>query len=112
MCDSAREIRLCRMWLLVIAVLHWMCFFLMVHATTVRKPVKAPAAVSNFARSVEPFGSGSNPTTTFPGFAPRWRFAAAVYRTAITEKLDAGLSLQRIGKTWSRSTASAPATNQ
>jgi hypothetical protein len=32
----------------------------------------------------------------FAGSAPRLRFAAAVYRTAITEKLDAGLSLQRI----------------
>ena len=43
------------MWLLVIAVLHWMCFFLMVHATTARKSAKVPAAVSNFARSVEVF---------------------------------------------------------
>jgi transposase len=41
-------------------------------------------------------GSGPNPAKTFPGSAPRRRFAAAVYRTAITEKLDAGLSLQRI----------------
>ena len=53
MCDCARDIRLCRMWLLVIAVLHWMFFFLMVHATTARKSVKVPAAVSNFARSAE-----------------------------------------------------------
>ena len=37
----------------------------------------------------------SNAAKTFPGL-PRPRFAAAVYRTAITEKLDAGLSLQRI----------------
>ena len=55
MCDSARDIRLCRMWLLVIAVLHWMFFFLMVHATSARKSVKVPAAVSSFARSVEAF---------------------------------------------------------
>jgi transposase len=41
-------------------------------------------------------GSRSNPAKTFPGSAPRPRFSAAVYRTAITEKLDAGLSLQRI----------------
>jgi hypothetical protein len=41
------------MWLLVIAVLHWMFFFLMVHTTTARKSAKVPAAVSNFARSVE-----------------------------------------------------------
>ncbi len=32
----------------------------------------------------------------FPGSAPRPRFAAVTYRTAITEKLDAGLSRQRI----------------
>jgi transposase len=37
-----------------------------------------------------------NPAKTFPGLPPRPRFAAARYRTAITEKLDAGLSLQRI----------------
>ena len=41
-------------------------------------------------------GSASNPAKTFAGSAPRPRFAAALYRTAITEKLDAGLSLQRI----------------
>ena len=41
-------------------------------------------------------GSASKPAKTFPGSAVRPRFAAAIYRTAITEKLDAGLSLQRI----------------
>jgi len=41
-------------------------------------------------------GSEANPAKTFPGSTPRPRFAAAVYRTAIAEKLDAGLSLQRI----------------
>jgi DNA replication protein DnaC len=41
-------------------------------------------------------GSPSNPAKTFPGSAPRRRFAAALYGTAIAEKLDAGLSLQRI----------------
>ena len=41
-------------------------------------------------------GSDPNPAKTFPGSGPRPRFTAAVYRTAITEKLDAGLSLQRI----------------
>jgi hypothetical protein len=40
-------------------------------------------------------GSAANPAKPFPGL-PRPRFAAAVYRTAITKKLDAGLSLQRI----------------
>ena len=41
-------------------------------------------------------GSDTKPAKTFPGSAPRPRFSAAVYRTAIAEKLDAGLSLQRI----------------
>lgn len=41
-------------------------------------------------------GSEANPAKTFAGSPPRLRFAAALYRTAITEKLDAGLSLQRI----------------
>lgn len=41
-------------------------------------------------------GSPSNPAKTFSGSPPRPRFAAVRYRTAITEKLDAGLSLQRI----------------
>jgi hypothetical protein len=39
---------------------------------------------------------GGNPAKTFAGSPPRSRFAAAPYRTAITEKLDAGLSVQRI----------------
>src|SRR6202007_841265 len=39
-------------------------------------------------------GSDANPAKTFPGSRPR--FAAALYRTAITEKLEAGLSRQRI----------------
>ncbi len=41
-------------------------------------------------------GSPANPAETFPGSAPRRRFTATAYRAAITEKLDAGLSLQRI----------------
>lgn len=41
-------------------------------------------------------GSPANPAKTFAGSGPRRRFAAAVYRDAIAEKLDAGLSLQRI----------------
>ena len=41
-------------------------------------------------------GSESKAAKTFPGSTPRPRFAAVRYRTAITEKLDAGLSLQRI----------------
>ena len=40
-------------------------------------------------------GSRSNPTT-FPGSTRRPRFAAGLYRTAITEKRDGGLSVQRI----------------
>jgi hypothetical protein len=39
---------------------------------------------------------GPNPAKSFPGSPARRRFAAVGYRTAITEKLDAGLSLQRI----------------
>ena len=38
-------------------------------------------------------GSPVKPAKTFPGSDPRRRFAAAVYRDAITETLDAGLSL-------------------
>ena len=41
-------------------------------------------------------GSDANPAKAFPGSTPRPRFTAAVYRTAIAEKLNAGLSLQRI----------------
>ena len=41
-------------------------------------------------------GSDANAATTFPGSTPRPRFTAAVYRSAIAEKLDAGLTLQRI----------------
>jgi len=41
-------------------------------------------------------GSDANPAKPFPGSGGRSRCAAAVYRTAISEKLDAGLSLQRI----------------
>lgn len=49
------------------------------------------------AKAAKPFaGSEANPAKAFPGSPPRPRFAAAPYRPAITEKLDAGLSLQRI----------------
>ena len=41
-------------------------------------------------------GSQPNPAETFLGTGARARFAAAIYRSAISEKLDAGLSLQRI----------------
>jgi hypothetical protein len=41
-------------------------------------------------------GSPANAAKTFPGSASRRRFAATIYRSAIVEKLDAGLSLQRI----------------
>jgi hypothetical protein len=39
---------------------------------------------------------GSNPAKTFPGSALPPRFAAARYHDTITEKLDAGLTIQRI----------------
>ena len=57
-------------------------------------PDLAAAATANAAKTFA--GSPPNPAKTFPGSTPRPRFAAAVYRTAITEKLDAGLTLQRI----------------
>ena len=41
-------------------------------------------------------GSASNAAKAFPGSGARRRFSATVYREAITEKLDAGLSVQRI----------------
>jgi transposase len=61
-------------------------------------PAESPdlpgVAHSNAAKTFA--GSDSKPAKTFPGSTPRPRFTAAVYRTAIAEKLDAGLSLQRI----------------
>ena len=51
----------------------------------------APKAAKTFP------GSCANPAKVFAGSpAKRSRATAALYRTAITEKLDAGLSLQRI----------------
>lgn len=41
-------------------------------------------------------GSGSNPAKAFPGSEVRRRFAAAEYEDAITEKLELGLTIQRI----------------
>src|SRR5215208_3342095 len=41
-------------------------------------------------------GSASNAATAFPGLTARPRFSATLYREAITEKLDAGLTVQRI----------------
>jgi hypothetical protein len=52
MTESPRDVHLLRMWLLVIAVLHWVCFFLMVHATTPRESATSPPVFSNFAQSV------------------------------------------------------------
>jgi transposase len=57
-------------------------------------PDRPPGEAANAAKTFA--GSDSKPTKPFPGSVPRARFAAVVYRTAITEKLDAGLSLQRI----------------
>ncbi len=57
-------------------------------------------------------GSDANPANTFAGSTPRPRFTAAVYRTAIAEKLDAGLSCSGSGKTSSKSMATARATNR
>lgn len=41
-------------------------------------------------------GAWSNPAKTFPGSETRPRFAAAEYHDAITEKLELGLTIQRI----------------
>jgi transposase len=41
-------------------------------------------------------GSGSNPAKTFPGSEGRPRFAAAEFHDAIRERLDLGLTVQRI----------------
>ena len=49
-----------------------------------------PGDGSNAAKTFA--GSGSNPANTFPGSTPRPRFAAAAYRTAITEKRRDGPS--------------------
>jgi transposase len=57
-------------------------------------PEGPPGDAANAAKTFA--GSAPNPAKTFAGSPARPRFAAAVYRTAITEKLDAGLSLQRI----------------
>ena len=54
MVGSNREAHQWRMWMLVIAILHWVCFFLMVHATTAPKSAEAPAWVSNFAQGRAP----------------------------------------------------------
>ena len=56
----------------------------------------AGAAPPARQRSALDSGATSCSAKTFPGSAPRPRFVAATYRTAITEKLDAGPSLQRI----------------
>jgi transposase len=53
-----------------------------------------PSDPSNAAKTFA--GSDANPAKPFPGSAARPRFAAARYRPAISEKLDAGLSVQRI----------------
>ena len=57
-------------------------------------PVDPLAPAANPAKTFP--GSAPNPAKTFPGSALRRRFAAAPYRTTITEKLDAGLTRQRI----------------
>lgn len=55
--ESPRDVHHLRMWLLVIAVLHWVCFFLMVHATSPRESATSPAVFSNLAQNVSPDGS-------------------------------------------------------
>ena len=49
------------------------------------------------SKAAKPFaGWDANAAKAFPGSAARPRFSATVYREAITEKLDAGLTVQRI----------------
>ena len=65
------------------------------------------------ANAAKPFaGAPPNPAKTFAGSGTPPRFAAATYRTAITEKLDAGLSLQRVWQDLVEGPATAPATNR
>jgi transposase len=54
----------------------------------------APLDAANPAKTFA--GSGPNAAKTFPGSTRPARFEAAAYRDAITEKLDAGLTLQRV----------------
>src|SRR5258708_10414221 len=63
-------------------------------ATPDESPDLPHGAGSNAAKTFA--GSDANPAKTFLGSTPRPRFTAALYRSAIAEKLDAGLSLQRI----------------
>jgi hypothetical protein len=53
-----------------------------------------PSDAANPAKTFA--GSDANAAKAFPGSVPPVRFAAAAYRDAITEKLDAGLTLQRV----------------
>jgi len=63
-----------------------------VHRETVREYDRVHRA--NPAKTFA--GSAANPAKTFLGSGRPPRFAAAPYRTTIAEKLDAGLTLQRI----------------
>lgn len=60
-------------------------------------PPDAAIPPSEDSKAAKTFaGSDPNAAKTFPGFVARPRFAAAEYRDAIAEKLDAGLTLQRV----------------
>lgn len=60
-------------------------------------PNTAASSIGDGSNAAKTFaGSELKPAKTFPGSSPRPRFAAAIYRTTITEKLETGLSLQRI----------------
>ena len=58
-------------------------------------PPDPPTAEPANAATALP-GSPPNPAKTFAGSAPRARFTAAAYRTTILEKLDEGLTVQRV----------------
>ena len=60
-------------------------------------PSEGGAASSEPSNPAKPFpGSPANPAKVFPGSQPRARSTAAPYQTAILEKLEAQLTVQRI----------------
>ena len=66
-------------------------------SATPESAISLDLAVADGANAATAFpGSPPNPAKTFAGSAPRVRFAAARYRTTILEKLDEGLTVQRI----------------
>jgi len=66
-------------------------------SATPESAISPDLAVADGANAATAFpGSPPDPAKRFAGSAPRVRFAAARYRTTILEKLDEGLTVQRI----------------